>query len=63
MRKTRRHFQTPPWDLFPPLPETPTWEELPQPAKRQLTELLARLFREQHDQKAAPLGTKEVDRE
>ena len=63
MRKTRHHFQTPPWDLFHPFPETPTWEELPQPAKQQLTELLACLFREQHDQKAAPLGNKEVDHE
>jgi hypothetical protein len=63
MRKTRRRFQTQLWDLFHPLPQTPTWEELPRPTKRQLTELLARLLREQHDQKAHRAGDKEADHE
>jgi hypothetical protein len=63
MRKTRRRFQTPPWDLFHPLPQTPTWEELPRPTKRQLTELLARLLREQRDAKLPRAGGKEADHE
>lgn len=63
MRKTRGRFQTQPWDLFHPPPQTPTWEELPRPIKRQLTDLLARLLREQHDQKAPHADDKEVDHE
>lgn len=62
MRKTRRRFRGQ-GDLFHPLPQTPTWEELPQSMKRQLTELLARLLREHHDQKAPHVGDKEVDHE
>ena len=63
MRKTRRHAQTQPWDLFHPPPQSPTWEELPRPTKRQLTELLARLLREHHEQKAPRAGDKEADHE
>jgi hypothetical protein len=63
MRKTRGRFQTQPWDLFHPLPQTPTWHELPRPLKRHLTELLARLLRDQRDQKAPHAGDKEVDHE
>ena len=63
MRKTRGRYQTQPWDLFHPLPQTPTWEELPRPLKRRLTELLARLLQQQHDPKAPAAGNKEVDHE
>jgi hypothetical protein len=63
MRKTRRRFQKQPWDLFHPLPQTPAWQELPRPTKRQLTELLARLLREQHDQKGPHVGDKEAHHE
>ena len=63
MRKTHRRLQTPPWDLFHPLPQTPTWEELPRPTKRQLTELLARLLREQRDREVPRADDKEDDHE
>ena len=63
MPRTRYRLQAQPWDLFHPLPQTPTWEGLPRPAKRQLTELLARLLREQHDQKAPHASDKEADHE
>ena len=63
MRKTRRRHPTQPWDLFHPLPQTPMWEELPRPMKRQLTELVARLLREQRDRKAPRADGKEVDHE
>jgi hypothetical protein len=63
MRKTRGRFQTQLWDLFHPLPQTPRWEEVPRPMKRQLIELLARLLREQGDQKAPRASDKEVDHE
>jgi hypothetical protein len=63
MRKTRRRFRAQPWDLFQPPPQLPTWEELPQSTKRQLSELLARLLREQHKQMAGHAGDKEVDHE
>jgi hypothetical protein len=62
MRKTHRRIQVQMWDLFHPRPQTPTWEELPQATKRQLTELLARLLRE-HAQKALRAGDKEADHE
>jgi hypothetical protein len=63
MSRPRHRFRVQPWDLFHPLPQTPTWEELSRPAKRQLTELLARLLREQHDQKARHASDTEVDHE
>jgi hypothetical protein len=63
MRQTRRRFRTPPPDLFHPLPQTPTWEDLPRPTQRQLTELLARLLREQHEPKAPRAGEQEADHE
>jgi len=63
MHKTRHRFRTQPWDLFHPLPQTPTWEELPTTTKRHLTELLARLLREQHNQNAPRTDDKEVDHE
>ena len=63
MRKTRRRYQTQPWDLFHPPPQTPLWEELHRSMKCQLTELLARLLRGQREQNAAHGGDKEVDHE
>ena len=63
MRITRGRRQTQLWDLFHPRPQTPKWDDLPLPMKRQLIELLASLLREQRDQKAPPAGDKEVDHE
>jgi hypothetical protein len=63
MHKTRGRYQTQPWDLFHPLPKTPTWEELPRPLQHQLTELLARLLRERSDQKRHLADDKEVGHE
>jgi hypothetical protein len=63
MPKTRRRLRTQPWDLFHPPPQTPTWEELPRPMKRHLTELLARLLRDQRDQNVPQVGDKEVNHE
>jgi len=63
MRKNHRRRQSQLWDLFHPLPQTPTWEGLPPPMKRQLAELLARLLREQRDQRTPHAGGKEVDHE
>ena len=60
----RRRYQTQPWDLFHPLPQTPQWRELPRPIKLQLTELLARLLRAQREQNPPRhAGDKEVDHE
>ena len=64
MRKRRGHVQTQLWDLFHPRPQTPMWEELPGPMKRQLTELLARMLREQLQERRALRGDhKEADHE
>jgi len=63
MRKTHRRFQAQLWDLFHPFPQTPTWDQLPRPTKRRLTELLARLLREQRDPTTPHAGDKEADHE
>jgi len=63
MRKIRRHRQPQPWDLFHPRPPMPTWEELPRLMQRQLTELMARLLREQHDQEEPRGADQEADHE
>ena len=47
-------------DLFVPLPQRPTWTQLPQAVKDRLTNLLAELLREKHGQKASPTNAKEA---
>lgn len=63
MRKTRRRLRAQPWDLFHPLPQMPTWDELPGPTKRRVTELLACLLRDHHEQKVLRATDKEAAHE
>jgi len=63
MCKPRRRSQKPPWDLFHPRPQTPSWAELPRPTQRQLTQLLARLLRDRLGPQAPRAGDREAPHE
>jgi len=63
MRKARRRPPLEPGHLFRAPPQRPTREELPPPVVRRVTELLARLLREQHERVALRPHAKEVGHE
>jgi hypothetical protein len=47
-------------NLFVPPPQRPTWERLPAPVQRKVTELLAELLGERKSQNAKPANAKET---
>jgi hypothetical protein len=48
------------WDLFRPIPQQPTWSNLPPEVRQKATRLLARLLREQQTQHRSAAHGKEV---
>lgn len=60
MRKRTKTQTVEQLNLFVPLPQRPTWERLPPPVQRKVTELLAELLGGRKDQNAKPASTKEA---
>ena len=63
MRKVRRRRPTQIGDLFHQPPQTPTWDQLPEPVRHRVLELLARLIEEERKQRPVPARGKEVGHE
>ena len=47
-------------NLFVPLPQRPTWERLPPPLQRRVSELIAKLLDGKQKQHAKPANAKEA---
>jgi hypothetical protein len=60
MRKRTKTQTVEQLNLFVPPPQRPTWERLPPPVQRKVTELLAELLGGRKNQNAKPASTKEA---
>jgi hypothetical protein len=60
MRKRTKTQTVEQLNLFVPPPQRPTWERLPPPVQKKVTELLAELLGGRKNQNAKPASTKEA---